>query len=575
MLETLKTYLRLLSFIKGYWWAFFLSIFGFLLFAASQPALAKLMELIIAALQSKDTSQQALLPLLAIGIFFLRGLGTFIGIYFNSYMSACVIRKIQKLIYAHILTLPAEFYDRHNQGEILHRMGSGVSKISGAITNALKILVREGFTVIFLIIYVFWMNWKLSLIFLTVTPLLAYIVSYTTRRFKSITRKTEKIAARTLQVSKELIGNHFVVRGFGTEEYEKSRYEANLDDAFAQGMKMRKLTSAFTPISQLIIAAAMSGIIYMLLSESVLEQYTAASLVGYLTAIALLPKSLRQLSSVGLTIQQGAIGAEIIFELLEEQSEKDEGDIELKEIRGQLDIRELRFCYPGSDKLVLDNISFTISPGEMVALVGRSGSGKSTLASLIPRLYAIEDGRIFIDDIDINRLTLKSLRQHIASVNQNIALFDDTIFNNVAYGQAGVPEEQVVEALTKAHAMEFVSQLPEGIHTRIGENGLRLSGGQRQRLSIARAFFKNAPILIMDEATSALDNESEAIVSQAIEELVETRTTLVIAHRLSTILKADRLVVMQEGKIIETGTHQELLANEGYYSQLYRSEYSE
>ncbi len=551
-----------------------LSTLGFLMFAATQPAMAKLMEVMIEAIQQKDTDKRLVLPLLAIGIFFFRGLGTFMGTFYNSYLAASVIRKIQKQLFDHLIHLPADFYDRHNQGQIMHRLGSGVGQIQGAITSALKIVIREGFSVIFLVGWIFYLNWRLSLTFLAVAPVLAYLVSYVTRRFKKIARSNERILGQTSQVSKELIGNHAIVRGFGAEDYEKHRYYKNLDQVFAQSLKLRRITALFSPVSQLIIAIAMSGIIYLLLSPSILDQYSTGDLVGYLTAIALLPKSIRQLSGVGLMIQQGAIGSEIIFGILDEPLEEDHGTIVLANPRGELQVSKLRFTYPRGERVVLSDISFHVSPGEMVALVGKSGSGKSTLADLLCRKYPVEESQVFIDGVDINEITLESLRRNVAMVNQNIALFDDTIRNNVAYGDLDVPETAVIDALEKAYAMEFINELPDGIDTVIGENGLKLSGGQRQRISIARAFLKNAPILIMDEATSALDNESEARITQAIEELVETRTTIVIAHRLSTILKANRLLVMKDGKIVEMGTHQQLLDKRGFYSQLYQSEFS-
>ncbi|WP_290576883.1 lipid A export permease/ATP-binding protein MsbA [Ketobacter sp.] len=573
MLESLSVYFRLLRFVRPYLWHFAVSVVGFLLFAASQPLLAKMMELIIGAIEGKNTEDRYLLPLAAVGIFFIRGVGTFIGVYFNDFVAASVIRDIRKQLFCQLTLLPAQFYDDNPQGELLHRLGSGVGQIQAAITTALKVVIREGFTVLFLLAYVFYLNWELSLVFLLVAPVLAFIVSYVTKRFKKIARKNEKVLAKVMQVSKEMIGNYGIVRGFGAEDYEISRYGGALDQAFSMQMKIRKLSALFSPLSQLMISIAMAVIIVLLLSPAVLESGTTGELVGYLTAIALIPKPLRQLSGVGMMIQRGIIGAEIIFSLLDEEAEKDDGPLELDTVEGAIRVNELSFSYPGSENSVLKGITFGVAPGEMVALVGRSGGGKSTIVSLLSRAYEVPDGKIYIDDHDINQFKLKNLRSHIAIVSQNIALFHDSIRNNVAYGDQSVSDELVLQALRRAHALEFVDQLPEGMHTLVGDNGLKLSGGQRQRISIARAFLKNAPILILDEATSALDNESETIVTQAIEELASTRTTLVIAHRLSTIKRADRLIVMDAGKIVESGTHDQLIQMGGYYSGLYKSEY--
>lgn len=568
----LRLYGRLLAYLKGYVWTFALSIFGYLLFAATQPMLAKLMEQVVEAIETKNTDARLLLPLLAIGIFALRGLGTFIGVYFNDYVGASVIRNIKRETYAHLVRLPKAFFDRTSQGDLLHRLQSGVGQVQAAITNALKTVIREGLTVIFLLGYVFYLNWKLSLIFLLVAPFLAFSVSYVAKRFKKIARSNEKILGRMMQNSKELIGNYGVVRSYGAEQHEINKYGSALDESFDMQMKIRRISAMFSPVSQLLIAAAMSLIIFLLLDPAVLDNATTGELVGYLTAVALIPKPLRQLSGVGMLIQRGIIGAEIIFRILDEEPERDTGTLELTDVRGDIDIRGLSFRYAGSDTETLKDINLTIGAGEMVALVGRSGSGKSTLASLIYRAYEIDDGTIFIDGVDVNRVTLKSLRSRVATVSQNIELFDDTIRSNVAYGIEHVSDDQVWAALRRAHADEFVESLPQGIDTVIGDNGLKLSGGQRQRLSIARAFFKDAPILILDEATSALDNQSESAVTRAIEDLARTRTTLVIAHRLSTILKADRLLVMHDGRIAEAGSHQTLLARGGIYAELYNAE---
>jgi len=329
----------------------------------------------------------------------------------------------------------------------------------------------------------------------------------------------------------------------------------------------------FSPLSQVVISIAVSVIIFLLLDPTILAANTTGELVGYLTAVALIPKPLRQLSGVSVTIQRGIVGAELVFGVLDEAEETDQGTYVTEGVEGGIRVENLSFKYPSTEHNVLSNIGFHVEPGEMVAFVGKSGSGKSTLMSLLYRTYDVEAGKIFLDDVDVNDYRLSNLRQHIATVNQNIALFDDTIRNNVAYGDSEYSDEQVIAALKSAHAWEFVEGLPDGLDTIIGENGLKLSGGQRQRLSIARAFLKDAPILILDEATSSLDNESEAKITQAIEALAKTRTTLVIAHRLSTIMRADRLVVLNQGSIVEQGVHSDLIEKGGVYADLFHAEF--
>ena len=570
---SLKTYLRMLRYLKGLIGAFSLSIIGFLVFAASQPMLAKTMELIIEAIEAKNDQARWTLPAFAVGVFLLRGIGMFMGTYFNDYVGATVIKKVRLEIFDKLMVLPASYYDGITQGQLLHRLSGGVSSIRGAITNALKTIVREGFTIVALLGYVFYLNWQLSLVFLGVAPILAYMVSYTSKTFRKIARKDEGAMGKAMQVSKETIGNYGVVRGFGAEVYEKRRYEGAINQAFKAQMKIRRIQAVFSPLSQVVISIAVSVIIFLLLDPTILAANTTGELVGYLTAVALIPKPLRQLSGVSVTIQRGIVGAELVFGVLDEAEETDQGTYVTEGVEGGIRVENLSFKYPSTEHNVLSNIGFHVEPGEMVAFVGKSGSGKSTLMSLLYRTYDVEAGKIFLDDVDVNDYRLSNLRQHIATVNQNIALFDDTIRNNVAYGDSEYSDEQVIAAPKSAHAREFVEGLPDGLDTIIGENGLKLSGGQRQRLSIARAFLKDAPILILDEATSSLDNESEAKITQAIEALAKTRTTLVIAHRLSTIMRADRLVVLNQGSIVEQGVHSDLIEKGGVYADLFHAEF--
>jgi subfamily B ATP-binding cassette protein MsbA len=571
--SSLQTWKRLLRYLRGLTPYFLLSVGGFAIFGASQPMLAKLMELVIEALNTKNADARWTLPAFAVGVFAVRGVGFFIGNYYNEYVGTTYIARIKRDVFGKLTRLPAEYYDSVSQGQLLHRLNTGINQLQATITNSLKTLIRESITLVFLMIWVFYLNWKLSLTFLIVAPILGLLVSLSTKKMRKVARKNESAAGDMLQVSKELLSNYNIVRGFGAEAYELRRYEVALDRSIKTQLKIRKINAIFTPLSQLMVALAVAFIIFLLLDPSFMAQYTTGELIGYVTAIAMMPKSMQQLSGINVTIQRGLVGAELVFEILDQPDERDDGTYETDRVRGDLSVKELSFSYPNTTQQVLAGISFDVAPGEMVALVGKSGSGKTTLASLISRNYRVDDNHVFLDGVDINRFRLPNLRRHIAVVSQNVSLFDDTLRNNIAYGDASYSDEQIQQALIAAHAKEFIDNLPDGLDTVIGENGLKLSGGQRQRISIARAFLKNAPVLILDEATSALDNESETIITQAIEALASSRTTIVIAHRLSTIVKADRLLVMRDGRIVEAGRHEELLAAGGYYAELFNTVY--
>ena len=571
--SSLKIYIRLLGYLKGLIGAFVLSIAGFLIFATSQPMLAKVMEWIIEAIGNKDSEARWYLPAIAVGVFLVRGIGMFLGTYYNEYVGASVVRQLRLDIFDKLVVLPAGYYDQVTQGQLLHRLSGGVTSVRAAITNALKTAIREGLTIMALLGYVFYLNWKLSLVFIAVAPLIALMVSYTSKKFRKIARKNEGALGRAMQVSKETIGNYNVVRSFGAESYEKRRYHSAILQSFTAQMKIRRVQSVFTPLSQFVISVAVAIIIFLLLDPAILSENSTGELVGYLTAVALIPKPLRQLSGISVTVQRGIVGAELIFNVLDEPEEPDRGDYEAEAVAGHIEFSNMTFQYPSSRGPVLNDISFEIKAGEMVALVGKSGSGKSTLIGLLNRNYEVVDGSIYLDGVDINRYRLSNLRKHIAIVNQNISLFDDSVRNNVAYGDIEYSDDQIIKALEKAHAWEFVSALNEGLDTIVGENGLKLSGGQRQRLSIARAFLKDAPVLVLDEATSSLDSDSEQKITRAIDELAKTRTTLVIAHRLSTIMRADRLIVLSEGRVTEQGSHDELISRSGVYAELFQAQF--
>jgi len=570
--SALQTYLRLAQYLKPLIVPFVISIVGFAIFAASNPLLAKLMEMTIHSIEQKDSSARWTLPLLAIGIFVLRGAGSFLGTYYNSRVSQRLVANIRIDIFNHLTVLPVEYFNTHSDGQILQRITGGVNLISNAITDAVKTLIREGLTVLSLLAYAFYLNWQLSLVFLAIAPFIIGTAAYTTKRFRTITRKNERTMGSLMQTVTELISGHQVMRVFGGRDYERSRYRKSVDQTFAHFMKISKISALSAPVMQLLVASALASIIFLLLLPQTLSVHSTGELVGYLTAVAMIPKSMRQLSGVNIIIQRGITGAGLIFKLLDRKPEPDNGTIERNTVSGHINASHVRFRYNKHQDYVLNDVSFEMKPGEMVALVGKSGSGKTTLAALIQRFYDVDEGSICIDGVEVRDYRLANLRSHIGLVSQNLVLFNDTIRNNIAYGSMqGCSDAEILEAARKAHALEFIETQRDGLDTMIGDNGLQLSGGQRQRIAIARAFLKNAPILILDEATSALDNESEQKIQQALDTVMKGRTTLVIAHRLSTIERANKILVMSKGQIVEQGSHRELLSQGGIYKNLYRS----
>ncbi len=568
---SIKIYLRLLEYVWPYWKPFSISLLGFLIFALTQPALAALMEYLVDSLQAENRSEIYWVPLATICIVFFRGIGSFLGSYYIAKVANNVVHNLRCEIFNKYTALPNSYFDDQNSGHLLSRVTYNVSQVTSAATDAIKVVVREGLTIIGLLGYLLYMNWALSLIFLAIAPIIGLLVRYAGKRFKAISKRIQTSMGDITHVSSELINNYRVVRSFGGEDYEKKRFKEASFSNFKQAMKMVQTGAINTPVLQLIVASALALMIYLALLF--MTNATPGEFIAYITAAGLMPKPIRQLSEVNANIQKGIAGAESIFEIFDTQPEQDDGEYSVNKVSGHIKIRNLDFSYPGTNKTVLKNINIDIKPGMMVALVGRSGSGKTTLANLIPRFYTHQQGDILLDDVDINQYTLKNLRHHISLVTQNITLFNDTIANNIAYGTLkNTPLDEIKQAARDANAAEFIEQLPNGWDTLVGENGLKLSGGQRQRIAIARALLKNAPILILDEATSALDTESEQLIQNAFEKAVKNRTTIVIAHRLSTIQNADEILIMDKGKIIESGTHSTLLANNGAYTKLLKNQ---
>ncbi len=569
----LTTYVRLLSYVWPYIGVFALSIAGYIVFALTQPAFAKLMEYFVEGLESESNQLMYAVPLAALGLAVLRGIGSFVGNYNIAKVSNHIVHDLRVDLFNKLLVLPNSYIDNHNSGYLISKITYNVTLVTGAATDAIKVVIREGLTVIFLLLYLFWTNWKLTLVFLAIAPVIAVLISVVGRRLRKLSHKIQDAMGQVTHVTSETIHGFQVVRSYGGEEYERERFMAASLRNLRKGLQMVKVGAVTTPILQVLVVAAMAVIMFLVLYMR--DTGSTAALVSFVIAVGLLPKPVRQLSEVYGNIQKGIAACETIFEQLDETAEQDGGQYTTGRVAGRIELSSLGFHYPESEQEVLQDINLVVEPGEMVALVGRSGSGKTTITNLLLRFYDHTTGDLLIDGVPIQEFALQNLRSQIALVSQDVALFNDTVARNIAYGPLAEDEEKITQAARAAHAIDFIERLDNGLNTLIGENGVMLSGGQRQRLAIARAFMKDAPILILDEATSALDTEAERHIQEALKELTKGRTTLVIAHRLSTIEHADRIVVLRDGAIVESGSHAELLALDGEYATLYQNRFAE
>ena len=572
-----ELYTRLMGYVRPYWKVFALAILGMVLTAATEPLFPALLKpLLDGSFMKRDQSVSYLMPFALVGIFLLRGVLTFVSSYAMSWVSNRVILDLRAVLFHRLLQLPSSYFENNSSGALLSKIAYDVSGVSAAATSVLTVLVRDSLSVLGLLIWLFYLNWKLTLLTLIVVPAVAIVIKLTSKRLRRMSTESMRAMGDVTHVLEESIECQKVVKVFGGQRYEESRFGRANQELRGFSMRQSVAASLTAPMVQLFAAIALAVIVGIALKQSESDQFTVGEFVSFITAMLMLLAPLKHLSDINAPLQRGLASAESVFSVLDEKPEADTGTVELPRAKGELRFEDLGFTYSGSSRPAIERIDLAIKPGETVALVGQSGSGKSTLVSLLPRFYDPTRGRILLDGHDLRDLKLASLRGNIAMVSQDVALFNDTVAANIAYGSmSGATREQVEAAAKAAHATEYIREMPQGFETMIGENGVKLSGGQRQRLAIARALLKNAPVLILDEATSALDSESERYVQEALKTLMQGRTTIVIAHRLSTVEHADRIVVMSRGLVAEVGTHAELLARDGLYAKLYRIQFAE
>ena len=564
---------RLLGYTFRYKWSFFISVIGFISFAFADIAAVEWIRRIIGFINSEEENFSSFLALSLILIALGRGVGFFVGNYFMSRVGFGIVHDLRAELFQKLHDLPKSYFDANQSGQLINRITFTTTQVSGAASNAVKTLIREGFLLIGLFIYLMILNFKLTLLLIGTAPLIALIVYVAGKRLKKLAKKIQTAMGDVTHIASEAVDGHVEIKSFNAQDYENSRFlEANTSNK-NQNLKLEATGNMATPIIQVLVSISLSIVAYFALGAQLGISLDAETFVAFFTAAGLMAKPIRQLSNINIIVQKGLAAANEIFEQLDQDIETDLGEIKDK-IEGNIEFNNVSFSYETGGQ-ILNDINLSINKNETVAIVGKSGSGKSTIANLIPRFYNHSSGEILIDGISINDFSLDHLRSQISIVNQSPSLFNDTISKNIAYGDDEIDVEKLKESARLSGCSEFIENLPEGYESEIGDDGVLLSGGQRQRLAIARAFYKDSPIIILDEATSALDTESELIVQEALEKLITDRTTIVIAHRLSTIENASKIIVLDNGSIVETGTHKELIENKAVYHSLYKNKFED
>ena len=564
---------RLLGYTFTYKWSFFISVIGFISFAFADIAAVEWIRRIIGFINSEEDNFSSLLALSLIFIAMARGIGFFVGNYFMSKVGFGIVHDLRAELFHKLHDLPKSYFDSNQSGQLINRITFTTTQVSGAASNAVKTLIREGFLLIGLFVYLLYLNFKLTLLLIGTAPLIAIIVYVAGKRLKKLATKIQTAMGDVTHIASEAVDGHVEIKSFNAQEYENSRFLIANESNRNQNLKLEATGNMATPIIQVLVSISLSIVAYFALGASLGISLDAETFVAFFTAAGLMAKPIRQLSSINMIVQKGLAAANEIFDQLDQDKEIDSGSNN-DPIQGHIEFKDINFSYDTGSQ-ILSNINFSIEQNETIAIVGKSGSGKSTIANLIPRFYNHSSGEILIDGTPIAEFPLAHLRSSISIVNQSPSLFNDTIAKNIAYGDDSIDVDKLKESAKLSGCAEFIENLPEGYESEIGDDGVLLSGGQRQRLAIARAFYKDSPIIILDEATSALDTESELIVQEALEKLISNRTTIVIAHRLSTIENASKIIVLDNGQIVESGRHDELIENKSVYHSLYKNKFED
>jgi subfamily B ATP-binding cassette protein MsbA len=573
--NALKTYVRLLDYARPHWPMFLLGVVGMVLYASVDTGFAVLVKKFLdGAFVQKDPRMLVFVPVGIVVLFLMRGVGDYLSVYAPGWVGRQVIKSIRHDVFARFLQLPVSFFDKNGVAQLLSRLTYNIELVAEAATNAVTFIVRDTLTIVGLIGYLIYLNWRLTLFALAVGPLAVFLIRTTSHRFRRYSTRIQASMGDVTRVAKESLESQRMIKVFNAEERQAAIFEQVNERNRSSYMKLITVKAVSNPVVQMLASFGLAAVMYMAIKDVLDNGLSVGEFTSFLAALLMVTAPLRRLVSVIGPLQQGIAAGQSVFEVLDAAAEDEGGELTLERARGEVEFRDVSFTYDPEKGRVLSGISFRIAPGETVAVVGRSGSGKSTLVSLLPRFHDPDSGAVLLDGVDIRQYRRRDLRNQLAMVSQDVMLVDDTIANNIAFSAPGADADTVRRAAKAAHVLEFAEELPQGLETPIGDRGMLLSGGQRQRVAIARAILKDAPVLILDEATSALDVESEHLVQTALGELLKGRTTLVIAHRLSTIESADRIIVMDEGRIVESGTHAALIAAGGTYAALHRMQFN-